>query len=136
MEYENLSVEQIRDQLQQIEQNRANLEKALEGRRQQAKHDLARQLKDTIIEHGYDVSEIASLLISRRRRGAAGAKTAAKQGGRQYTTYVDPQNRNNMYKRGVIPSWMKERMQEQGYDASSKSDREAFKASYLQVLED
>ena len=112
------------------------LEKALEDRRQQAKYDLARHIKETILEHGYDVAEIASLLTARRRRSAGGAKGATRRGTRQYTKYVDPQNPDNVYVRGVIPSWMKERMQEQGYDASSKPDREAFKANYLHVLDE
>jgi hypothetical protein len=30
---------------------------------------------------------------------------------------------------------MKERMQEQGYDPSSRKDRESFKANYLTALE-
>ena len=136
MEYENLSVDEIQQQLDQIEQNRADLEKALEDRRQQAKYDLARHIKETILEHGYDVAEIAPLLTARRRRSAGVAKGATRRGTRQYTKYVDPQNPDNVYVRGVIPSWMKERMQEQGYDASSKPDREAFKANYLHVLDE
>lgn len=136
MEYANLSVDEIQEQLDQIDQNRSDLEKALEDRRQQAKFDLARHIKETILDHGYDVAEIAPLLTARRRRSAGGAKSAAKRGGRQYTKYVDPQNPDNVYVRGVIPSWMKERMQEQGYDPSSKPDREAFKANYLHVVEE
>ena len=132
MEYANLSVDEIQQQLDQIEQNRADLEKALEQRRQQAKYELAQHIKDMIVEQGYDVSDVAALLGGRKRRAAA---AAVKKSTRQYTKYVDPENPNNVYVRGVIPGWMKQKMQEQGYDPSSKDDRETFKANYLHVAE-
>jgi DNA-binding protein H-NS len=130
VELENLSLEEIQEQLNQIDQNRADLEKALEDRQQQAKYDLAQEIKELIAERGYDPSEIVPLLGARKRRAAA------KRGGRQYTRYVDPENSENVYSRGVIPGWMKQKMEDQGYDPSSKDDREAFKANYLQVLEE
>ena len=130
MEFENLSLDEIQQQLDQIEQNRADLEKALEQRRQQAKLDLAQHIKDLIAENGYELAEIASLLGTRKRRNVA------KSGGRQYTRYFDPENPENVYVRGVIPGWMKQKMQEQGYDPSARTDREAFKANYLQVSDE
>ena len=126
MEYTSLSVDEIQQQLAQIEQNRADLEAALERRRQEAQ-----QVRDLILNNGYELDEILPLITMRKRRGP-GAKRAA--GGHQYTRYVDPQNPEHIYVRGVIPGWMKQRMQEQGYDPSSKQDREAFKANYLTVL--
>jgi DNA-binding protein H-NS len=131
VEYENLSVDEIQQQIDELDQSRADLEKALEERRQQAKYELAQHIKDTIIEHGYELSEIVGLIGGRRRRGSA----AAKKSSRQYTRYVDPENEGNVYVRGVIPGWMKEKMQEQGYDPGSKEDRESFKANYLQIME-
>lgn len=130
MGYENLSVDEIQEQLQQIDDNRVELEEALVQRQQQAQYELAQQIKDLISEQGYDLADIVSLLGSRRRRGAA------KKSGRQYTRYVDPDDSNNVYVRGVIPGWMKQKMQDQGYDPSSKPDRETFKANSLNVLED
>jgi DNA-binding protein H-NS len=130
VEFENLSLDEIQQQLEQIEQNRADLEKALEQRRQQAKHELAQHIKDLVAENGYDLAEIVGLLGTRKRR------STTKKSNRQYTRYVDPENPDNVYVRGVIPGWMKQKMQEQGYDPSSKPDREAFKANYLHVLED
>lgn len=132
MGIENLSVDEIQQQLDELAENQANLEQALELRQQQAKYDLAQQIKDLIQEHGYDVSEIVGLLGARRRRAAV----TKKGGSRQYTKYVDPDNAENVYVRGVIPGWMKQKMQDQGYDPGSKSDREAFKANSLNVLED
>ncbi len=132
MGIENLSVDEIQQQLDDLAQSQADLEQALENRRQQVKYDLAQQIKDLIQEQGYDLSEIVSLLGARRKRGA-GSK---KGGSRQYTRYVDPDNPDNVYVRGVIPGWMKQKMQDQGYDSGSKQDREAFKANSLNVMED
>jgi DNA-binding protein H-NS len=132
VEFENLSVEEIQTQLQKLDRNRSDLEKALEQRQQQAKYDLAQQIKDMIAEQGYDLPEMVRLISGRKRRGAAPTRKAT---GRQYTKYMDPDNPGNVYVRGVIPGWMKQKMQEQGYNPSSKVDRETFKASSLQVVE-
>ncbi|MCG6860279.1 MAG: H-NS histone family protein [Chromatiaceae bacterium] len=132
MGIENLSVDEIQQQLDELAQNQADLEHALAQRQQQAKYDLAQEIKDLIQERGYEIADIVSLIGTRRRR-SAGTKAG---GSRQYTKYVDPDDPENVYVRGVIPGWMKQKMQDQGYDPSSKQDREAFKANYLQVLED
>lgn len=133
MEYANLSFDELQQRRSQLEQEQAELERAMEQRRQQAKHDVAQQIRDIIAEGGYEVSEIMSLVTGRKRRAAA---PAPRKSGRQYTRYVDPENQDNVYVRGVIPGWMKQKMQEQGYDAGSKQDREAFKANYLQAVDD
>ena len=132
MGLDKLSVDEIQQQLDELAQNQAELEEALEHRQQQAKYDLAQEIKDLIQERGYDVSEIVELLGARRRRSSAVKKSSS----RQYTRYVDPDNPSNIYVRGVIPGWMKQKMQDQGYDPGSKADREAFKANSLHVLED
>lgn len=132
MEYANLSVDELEQQLEQIAQNRADIEKALEHRRQQMKYELAEQIKDMIIEHGYEVPDIASLLGARKRRAGAGAP---RKGKRQYTKFVDPDNASNVYVRGVIPGWMKQKMVDQGYDPTSKEDRDTFKANYLHAVD-
>lgn len=131
MGIENLSVDEIQQQLKDLAQNRTDLEQALVQRQQQAKLDLVQQIKDLIEEPGFEITEIIPLLGPRRRR-MAGTKTG---GLRQYTKYVDPDNPENTYVRGVLPGWMKQKMQDQGYDPNSKPDREAFKAKYLHVLE-
>jgi DNA-binding protein H-NS len=130
VEYENLSVEEIEQQLHAIDQNRADLEKALEKRQQEARDELAQQIKDMIVEHGYEVSDIVPLLGVRKRR------SPSRKGGRQYTRYADPDNPNNVYSRGVIPGWMKQKMRDEGYNPANKADREAFKANCLHALDD
>ena len=133
MEYASLSVDEIQQQLEEIEQSKAELQRALVTRRQEAKHGVVAQVRDLIALHGYELDEIVPLIAARRRRGAAASRPPAS--GRDYTRYVDPENPENVYVRGVLPGWMKQKMQEQGYDASVKVDREAFKANYLKSVE-
>jgi DNA-binding protein H-NS len=134
VEYANLSVEEIQQQLDEIEHSKAELQRALVVRRQEGKHEVAQQVRDLIISNGYELDEIVPLIQARRRRAPAAAKSVSS-GGRDYTRYVDPENSENVYVRGVLPGWMKQKMQEQGYDPSVKADREAFKANYLQAVE-
>jgi len=129
VEFENLSAEDIQRQLEEMEQNKAALQKALQSRREQAKAGVVEQVLDLIQGNGYEIEEIVSLLPVKRRRGP----NVRRSSNRQYTKYVDPKNAGNVYVRGVLPRWMKDKMQEQGYDPGSKEDREAFKANYLQV---
>ena len=131
MEFQQLSVDQIREKLHEVEQSKADLEKALQQRWQEQKSELAQQIRDLIEAQGYDAEEIMGMILPRRRRAAS-----AKKGGRSYVRYVDPQNPDNVYVRGVLPGWMKQKMVEQGYDPSVKDDREAFKANYLHAVQD
>jgi DNA-binding protein H-NS len=134
VEYTNLSLEEIQQQLDDIEQSKVELQRALTARRDEERHSVVQEVKDLIVSRGYDLDEIIPLLAPRRRRGrAASGRTVS--GSRAYKRYVDPENSDNVYVRGVLPGWMKQKMQEQGYDPSVKADREAFKANYLQLQE-
>lgn len=133
-----MSVDDIREQLAQIEQSRADLEVALERRHQEAKTQVAQQVRDLILENGYDLNEIVPLISARRRRGPAAkpkTKKVVNTNKTSYTRYVDPQDAKRSYTRGVLPGWMKQRMQEQGYDPTSKQDRDTFKTKYLTRVE-
>ena len=70
MGIENLSVDEIQQQLDELAQNQADLEHALAQRQQQAKYDLAQEIKDLIQERGYEIADIVSLIGTRRRRSA------------------------------------------------------------------
>ncbi len=133
MEYANLSVEEIKRQLAEAETRKAELKRVLEVRREERKDDVAQQIKDLIEQNGYDYDEILPLITPKRRRGGPGSRRSGTP--RQYTRYVDPEDSDNVYVRGVLPGWMKQKMRDQGYDPTSKKDREAFKTGYLQVLE-
>lgn len=132
MDYQNLSLDELKAELQQLEESKADLEKTLYQRWHEAKTELAYEIREMIDTRGYDAEEILELVAPKRRRVGAGTK----KGNRSYTRYVDPENPNNVYIRGVLPKWMKDKMTAQGYDPSVKEDREAFKANYLQPTKD
>lgn len=129
MEYANLSVEEIKRQLEEAESKKAELKRLLEDRRQEGKSEVIQQIRDLIEDNGYDYEEILPLVAPKRKRGKKSVSS------RQYTRYVDPEDAANVYVRGVLPRWMKDKMRDQGYDPSSKDDREAFKTNSLRVLE-
>lgn len=140
MEYTNLSVDEIRRQLEEAESKQAELNRLLAVRRHEGRDEVIRQIREIIENHGYEYDEIVPLLTPKRGRGRArGFVVASQKSGassaRQYTRYVDPDNASNIYVRGVLPGWMKQKMQEQGYDPTSKDDRETFKSNSLRVLE-
>jgi len=136
VDYQNLEVEELENKIRQMDQDRAALEQALEQRQQQAMYDFALEIKDMIIGRGYDVQEMLSLIGGRKRTGGKKRRAPSQDTERQYTKYVDPDNPENTYSRGVLPGWMKQKMQEQGYDPSVKEDRDAFKANCLHVLDE
>lgn len=145
MEYANLSVEELKRQLEELttEEIKRQLEESttkqtemnriLEVRRQEGKEDVVQQIRNIIEKNGYQFDEILPFVAPKRRRGMGAVRKLASE--RQYTRYADPDNAENIYVRGVLPGWMKRKMQEQGYDPSSKTDREAFKANSLQAIE-
>lgn len=125
-DYSELSLEEIKRQIEETEARRAQLEKLLEDKREQSKGQIVEQIRSLIFDNGYDPEEIMSLVL-RRRRKLVGPK--------KYRRYVDPDNPDNVYVRGVLPGWMKQKMIEKGYDPSSKADRETFKTNYLKLVE-
>ena len=133
MVYDNLSVEELQRQIEQAESKKSELKKLLEARRHENKGAVAQQVKDLILGNGYELDEILSLIAPRRRRGPDSGRKLVSS--RQYKQYVDPDNTDNVYVRGVLPGWMKQKMQDRGYDPSSKDDREAFKSTVLQLVE-
>nr|WP_242467326.1 H-NS histone family protein [Thiocapsa imhoffii] len=127
-----MTLEEIEQQLTDIKNKESELQRMLIARREEQKAEVAEQIRDLIAEHGYKIAEILPLIENKRKRG--GSPVRAESGERQYTRYIDPQNPDNVYVRGVLPGWMKTQMTEQGYDPASKADREAFKANYLQSV--
>lgn len=130
MEYQNLSVDELQNQIEQQKQKQAELEKALNQRWQAEKTELAQEIRRMIDERGYEIEEIVGHVMPRRRRGGG------KKSSGSYTRYVDPDNPQNVYVRGVLPRWLKQKMTERGYDPSSKEQREQFKANYLHAVQD
>ena len=137
MEFEHMSPAEIQQHLAAIEQQRVSALHALNQAKEQAKQDLAEVIKDTITERGYTLDDIVPLLTAKRRRPSSRrqkvqeapvAAAPAPQG----AYYVDPENAANVYVKGAIPGWMKQKMLSQGLDPKNKTDRNSFKADYLQ----
>jgi DNA-binding protein H-NS len=122
-----MNIDEIRTQLSELETTKTELERALQERQRTHKRELAQEIRALIEEQGYDPDEIAALVMPKRRRNP-------RPSGPGYVRYADPDNPSNVYVRGPLPSWMKEKMTEKGYAPSSKDDREAFKAKHLNVL--
>ncbi|WP_462320375.1 H-NS histone family protein [Halochromatium sp.] len=137
MEYQHLSAEELKNQIEQTKQREAELKKALDQRWQTEKTELAQEIKDLIDARGHDAEEIANLLMpSGKRRRGSGSTGAKRAGTGNYTRYVDPENPDNVYSRGVLPRWMKDKMAALGLNSGNKEDRETFKANYLQAVQD
>lgn len=126
----NMTLNEIEEQIQQMELNKRNLEKAREQKKMRQKTDLAAKVRDMISAEGFDVAEIVALM-EKKKRGGAGA---SKQSSGSYTTYVDPDNSSNVYVRGVLPRWMKDKMQTLHLDPGNKDHRDKFKAKHLKAV--
>jgi DNA-binding protein H-NS len=122
-----LSAQEIQERLAQIEAEKMELEAALKQQRTAELSGFAREIRDQITEHGYTVDEVLSVLSKGRRKPAGGRRSG------NYPQYADPDNPANTYSRGPLPVWMKEKMIAAGYDPADKTQREEFKASYLQL---
>lgn len=133
MDYQDLDIEELEQQLQQLREQEKEIEAILIQKQREMQRQVAQEIKEDIIRRGYDVKDILQIFPRVRRSGAK--KRTRKVTKRQYTTYVDPDNPDNTYSRGVLPGWMRQKMQDQGYDPASKEDREAFKKNCLQALE-
>ena len=128
MAFEDLSTEDLRNKLAQAEHELAALGRALEERHEAHKGDIALEVRNLILAAGYDLDEILPLVAVKARRRARATAVASNP---SFATYVDPENPERVYVRGVLPGWMKALMTEKGYDPKDKASREAFKANVL-----
>ena len=134
-----MSPAEIQQHLAAIEQQRVNALQALNQAKEQAKQDLAQVIKDMIAERGYTLDDIIPLLAAKRRRAYSRRQKAqvpqvVAAPTPQGAYYVDPDNTGNVYVKGAIPGWMKQKMLSQGLDPKSKPDRNSFKANFLQRM--
>jgi len=132
--------EEIQRHLAELEKQRINVLKALKQRQEQGKYDLAQTIKDMIAEQGYVLDEIVPLLAAKKRRTPTRRQTLAEPvpvaaASPQGAYYFDPENAANIYVKGAIPTWMKQKMLDQGLDPKNKDDRNAFKARFLKRFE-
>jgi DNA-binding protein H-NS len=130
VDYENLSLEELHAKLEETAEAQAAIAKLVAQRKEQAKGELAQEIRELIIERGYAVEDIAELLQKGRRRKKADAQG---KGTGRYACYVDPENPENIYKRGPLPKWFRAKMEEKGFDPNSTEDRTTFKQTHLKL---
>lgn len=130
MELHHLSAEELKQQIEQAKQREAELQRALKQRAQAEKGELAQHIRSMIEDRGYDVEDIMGFVQPRKRRGGGGKKGSSGN----YTRYVDPENADNVYTRGVLPGWMKQKMASLGLDPKNREHRESFKANHLKAV--
>jgi len=122
------SAEELKEKLAAIEADKKVLETALKQQSAAELSGFAKEIRDRIIERGYTVEEVFSVLSKRRRKSAGGRRSG------NYPQYVDPDNPANTYSRGPVPVWLKERMIASGFDPADKAQREEFKTSHLKLV--
>jgi DNA-binding protein H-NS len=138
MTVETMSLEELLQHLADLEQQRTIAFHELEQRKQQGKYDVAQQVRDLIIGQGYTLEEILPLVTAKRRRSytrrqqvPAPEPTPQAPSTPQGVYFVDPDNPANIYVKGALPAWLKEKIIAQGLDPKSKEDRIRFKAEFL-----
>jgi DNA-binding protein H-NS len=127
--YEELSAEELKAELEELAAKEQALARALEARREEEKRELGNEIKAMIKERGHDIEEIVSLVFGRKSRSdKSGASNAS------YARYADPDNPNNTYLRGRLPNWLVKKMSANGYDPGSAEQRAQFKEEHLVKL--
>jgi len=132
-----MTPKEIQQHLAELEIQRQSALKTLEQLKEQGKYDLAQSIKDKIAEQGYTLEDILPLLGGKKRRTSRRKKvdiTAAVMATKG-PSYVDPDNEANVYSRGAIPEWFKQKMREQGLNPEKRSDRNAFRANHLKRVD-
>jgi DNA-binding protein H-NS len=122
------TLEQLQQRLADLETEWNEVEAAIAEKLEEDKKQLAEEITQKIKDAGHELGEMIGLISPRRRRGSTAINS--------YTTYVDPDNPNNTYVRGVLPGWLKNKMRVTGFDPSKKEDRETFKAKHLKTVSD
>ncbi|NEX15443.1 MAG: H-NS histone family protein [Halochromatium sp.] len=130
-----LTADELKAELEALNQQRQTLSAALEQRAEQERIDLATEIKGLISERGYDLEEILELLIgrslkSKRRRSSSSANGSSAN----YPRYADPDNPDNVYTRGRMPNWLIEKMAANGFDPADAEQRQQFKDQHLVQL--
>ncbi|KOR32376.1 hypothetical protein TI05_07630 [Achromatium sp. WMS3] len=130
---ENLTLDDIQERLRNVNQDRAALQRALEHKRQQTKKQVAQEVKNLIISKGHDVMDIMNFLANNnsKNRNTNNDKNKVAESLAPCIQYVDPENSENIYIRGVCPDWMREQMFSHGLDPKNRRDRQLFKKQYL-----
>ena len=115
---------ELRAKLESLEAEQKEVERVLAAKRDKRKAELIAEFKQRIKEEGFTIGEVTDTFLGRR-----GSRRSA--GERSYPRYVDNANPEDVYVRGPLPGWMKERMSAVGLNPSDKGDRERYKQEYM-----
>jgi DNA-binding protein H-NS len=124
-----LTTEQLQQRLEQLTEEWNAVKAAMERREAKEKEELAQLVRKKIEAAGFAVDEIATLVRGRR----TGRRGSGLGGSGNYVdiVWVDPGDAGNVYVRGPLPSWMREKMTAAGFDPAHKDHRDAFKQQHL-----
>ena len=129
MDYSTVATDELKAQLQRIEEHRAELEAAIKQKKAAGLSDAAQQVAMQVQESGYTLDEIMSELGY--TKPSAKAKRTRKPA--EYTQLFNPENETQVYTRGPFPGWLKAKMVENGLDPKNKEHRQSFKSDFLKV---
>jgi len=126
-DYQHLSAEELKAQLQDLEAQKSALTQALQAQHEQEKEALALEIKTLVSERGFDLEDITDQLFGRKRSRAGSPRRSSAS----FIRYADPDNPDNTYARGRMPAWLNEKMSAKGYDPTSPEHRAEFKETHL-----
>lgn len=129
-----LSTDAIKQRLQELERDRLELEYQLALQHKAQKKGYIESLRQDIRANGYEVEEIAVALLP--KGFISKERTVTSKPAPTGARYVDPNNPQHTYIRGVLPGWMKQQMLENGFNPDIKDDRKRFKHEYLQWVQE
>jgi len=139
-EYENVSLADLQAQFEEHQRRQELLLEAMREKQEEAKYEIASQIKELVHQQGMDMEVILPLLGCKQgdsRNTRSGRASKSGNGGTKRSQtyyYVDPDDSRNTYQRGMIPGWMRDKMNAAGFDHTSKEDRERFKAEHLRLV--
>ena len=116
-------------ELRQIDQRKAELEVKAAEMKKAALDGIVEAIRKYITDLGYEVPEIAALLIPKSKASVKPRKaSAAPVEAAKYHLLSDP---SKTYSKGPLPTWMKEAMVAAGLDPADADARAKFKAEHM-----
>lgn len=115
---------ELHEQLKSLEEQKAEIARALQAKRNDRKKELVAEFKARLKEEGFDFDEVC---------GSPGKGRSRRSGARNYPVYVAKDDADCVYVRGPLPGWMKDKMSALGLNPAAKADRDRYKTDYMVV---
>lgn len=123
-----LNIEQVKAELEAIEARAAEMRAQIKSHRDACRGVKIEEIKEIMVEFGISPIDIGITPISADVKPKRTRKPVEPA---NYPRYVDPENPDRSYTRGVLPAWFKDAMASKGLDPTVKADRERFKDEHL-----